>query len=256
MFQRFIRIWEFLAYSLWLSPFLFALGGAAFAVLVIELPTYALGDILPSFWPGFDQLANIRDLLQTLLATLVTMTTFALSITMVVLTLAAGSLGPRMIRNFMGDSKTQNALGTFVGSILFLITSLLLMGDLPETAPIPQLSVTIGIALFVVSVFVLILFVHHLGRSIVADEVVQQVGGNLENTIKSASSTLNDPIQRAEKAQVDLPDRMEISDDEAIYAASSGYVQGIDYKKLCDVATQHDVCVSLKIGRASCREGV
>ncbi|MBX2831396.1 MAG: DUF2254 domain-containing protein [Rhodospirillales bacterium] len=245
MFQRFFRIWEFLAYSLWVSPFLFALGGAAFAVLVISLPAYGLGDILPSFWPGFDQLANIRDLLQTLLATLVTMTTFALSITMVVLTLAAGSLGPRMIRNFMGDSKTQNALGTFVGSILFLITSLLLMGDMPETAPIPQLSVTIGIALFVVSVFVLILFVHHLGRSIVADEVIQQVGGNLENTIKSASSTLNEPIQKAQKAQVDLPDRMEISDDEAIYAKCSGYVQGIDYKKLCDVATQHDVCVSL-----------
>ncbi|MEQ9348150.1 MAG: DUF2254 domain-containing protein [Thalassospira sp.] len=247
MFQRFIRIWEFLAYSLWVSPFLFALGGAAFAVLVMALPSYGLGDILPSFWPGFDQLPTIRDLLQTLLATLVTMTTFALSITMVVLTLAAGSLGPRMIRNFMGDSKTQNALGTFVGSILFLITSLLLMGDMPETAPIPQLSATIGIALFVISVFVLILFVHHLGRSIVADEVIQQVGHNLETTIQSACSTLQDPIQRAEKAQVDLPDTIEISDDVALYAASSGYVQGIDYKKLCEIATERGICVSLVV---------
>ncbi|WP_417814681.1 DUF2254 domain-containing protein [Thalassospira alkalitolerans] len=247
MFQRFIRIWEFLAYSLWLSPLLFAAGGAVLAVLLIQIPNEAANGILPVFWPRFDQLATVRDLLGTLLATLVTVTTFALSITMVVLTLAAGSLGPRMIRNFMGDSKTQNALGIFVGSILFLITSLMLMGDASEIAPALQVVTTAGIALFVVCVFVLILFVHHLGRSIVADEVIQRVGNNLEKTIASASNTLNDPIRAAEKAQITLPDTLDIPDQEALYANHSGYVQGIDYEKLRDVAQMQDICVSLMV---------
>ena len=138
----------------------------------MALPQEVLRNSLPDLLPGFREIETVRSLLETLLATIVTMTTFALSITMVVLTLAAGSLGPRMIRNFMGDNKTQNALGIFVGSILFLITSLVMMGSNPESGPVPHLGATVGIALFVISVFVLILFVHHLGRSIVADEVI------------------------------------------------------------------------------------
>ncbi len=243
MVQRLIRIWEFLAYSLWVSPLLFALGGAGLAIGAMALPQDALHDILP----GFSDIGTIRSLLQTLLATLVTMTTFALSITMVVLTLAAGSLGPRMIRNFMGDNKTQNALGIFVGSILFLITSLVMMGNNPETAPIPNLSAALGIALFVISVFVLILFVHHLGRSIVADEVIQRIGKNLEDTIQSVCATLADPIKTARNAKTTLPDPQDIAKDHAITASASGYIQGIDYEKICETATQANRRVSLVI---------
>ncbi|MBC05830.1 DUF2254 domain-containing protein [Thalassospira sp.] len=247
MVQRLIRVWEFLAYSLWLSPLLFAVGGAAIAVGVMALPQDWLRDILPEILPGFSDIDTVRSLLETLLATLVTMTTFALSITMVVLTLAAGSLGPRMIRNFMGDNKTQNALGIFVGSILFLITSLVMMGSTPGSAPVPHLATTVGIALFVISVFVLILFVHHLGRSIVADEVIQRVGKNLEETIQSACTTLSEPIKAAEKAQSRLPDPQDIAGDQAICIGSSGYVQGIDYEKICEIAKETDTRISLVI---------
>jgi uncharacterized membrane protein len=247
MVQRLIRVWEFLAYSLWVSPLLFALGGAAFAVGVMALPQDLLRDLFPGILPGFTEIKAVRGLLETLLGTLVTLTTFALSITMVVLTLAAGSLGPRMIRNFMGDNKTQNALGIFVGSILFLITSLMLMGEKSESAPVPHLAVTVGIALFVISVFVLILFVHHLGRSIVADEVIQRVGKNLEETIQSASNTLTDPITAAEKAKTTLPDAQDIPRGQAISVATSGYVQGIDYEKLCEIAKGTDTRISLMI---------
>ncbi|NIY76831.1 DUF2254 domain-containing protein [Thalassospira sp. HF15] len=247
MVQRLIRVWEFLAYSLWVSPLLFALGGAAFAIGVMALPQDLLRDLFPGLLPGFTEIKAVRGLLETLLGTLVTLTTFALSITMVVLTLAAGSLGPRMIRNFMGDNKTQNALGIFVGSILFLITSLMLMGEKPESAPVPHLAVTVGIALFVISVFVLILFVHHLGRSIVADEVIQRVGRNLEETIQSACTTLTDPITAAEKAKTTLPDPQDIPQDQAISIGSSGYVQGVDYEKLCEIAKGTDTRISLVI---------
>lgn len=247
MFQRFIRIWEFLTHSLWLSPILYALGGAAFAAGVFALPQGGDGNFLPDFWPGFAEISTVRSLLETLLGTLVTMTTFALSITMVVLTLAAGSLGPRMIRNFMGDTKTQNALGLFVGSILFLITTLMLMGDPDGGASVPQLSTTVGIALFVICVFILILFVHHLGRSIVADDVIMRVGTNLEETIKSVSKTLADPIDAAEKAEQTLPDPRDIARDKALRAPQSGYVQGIDYAKLSERAKEQGVCVTLTI---------
>ncbi|HBN52105.1 MAG TPA: DUF2254 domain-containing protein, partial [Thalassospira sp.] len=204
MFHRFIRLWEMISHSLWFTPLLYAIGGTILALLSIRLPGEDLIRSLPDFWPRFGTIETVQDLTSTLLATLVTMTTFALSVTMVVLTLAAGSLGPRTIRNFMGDPKTQNSLGSFVGSILFLITTLVIMGEQGEGDQIPQIAAMAGITLFVVSLFVLILFVHHLGRSIVADQVIHNVGANLETTISSSLETLKSPIERAAKIKCAL----------------------------------------------------
>ncbi|KZB51534.1 DUF2254 domain-containing protein [Thalassospira xiamenensis] len=247
MFHRFIRIWEFLGHSLWFIPLLYAIGGAAVALLAIRLPGEDMIASLPDFWPRFGTVQTVQDLTSTLLATLVTMTTFALSVTMVVLTLAAGSLGPRTIRNFMGDPKTQNALGSFVGSILFLITALVIMGGQGKEDQVPQIAAITGILLFVVSLFVLILFVHHLGRSIVADQVIQKVGGNLEETIASSLETLSQPIDHAVEAGCTLPDAGTINPDRAIKAAKSGYVQGIDYEGLLELATKTDIHIALTI---------
>lgn len=247
MFHRFIRIWEFLGHSLWFIPLLYAIGGATVALLAIRLPGEDMIASLPDFWPRFGTVQTVQDLTSTLLATLVTMTTFALSVTMVVLTLAAGSLGPRTIRNFMGDPKTQNALGSFVGSILFLITALVIMGGQGKEDQVPQIAAITGIILFVVSLFVLILFVHHLGRSIVADQVIQKVGGNLEETIASSLETLSKPIDHAAEARCTLPDAGTINPDRAIKAAKSGYVQGIDYEGLLEVATKADIHIALTV---------
>ena len=245
MFQRFIRIWEFLSHSLWFTPLLYAFGGVILALLSVRVTDADIAASLPDFWPQFSTTETARDLISTLLATLVTMTTFALSITMVVLTLAAGSLGPRTIRNFMGDPKTQNAIGCFVGSILFFIGVLVIMGGATQPDQVPQIATMSAIGLFVICLFVLILFVHNLGRSIVADQVIHRVGSNLEDTISSALDTLKGPIEAAQKDHCTLPKSNDINDVSAIIAAKSGYVQGLDYDHLRDVAIKHDITISL-----------
>ena len=59
--------------------------------------------------------------LSNLVSAMITMATLAISITMVVLTLAAQQLGPRLIRNFMADRRTQIALGLFVATVVYLL---------------------------------------------------------------------------------------------------------------------------------------
>ncbi|WP_404425407.1 DUF2254 domain-containing protein [Thalassospira australica] len=247
MFHRFIRLWEIISHSLWFTPLLYAIGGAIFALLTIRLPGTEMIRSLPDFWPRFGTIETVQDLTSTLLATLVTMTTFALSVTMVVLTLAAGSLGPRTIRNFMGDPKTQNSLGSFVGSILFLITTLVISGGQGENDQIPQIAAMAGIALFVISLFVLILFVHHLGRSIVADQVIHNVGANLETTIAASLETLEKPIKRAAGIDCVLPDVASIQPGQVLRATKSGYVQGIAYDDLLELAIRTDIKIALTI---------
>ena len=86
--------------------------------------------------PG--QCGNVSALLSSLLGSLITIATLVVSITRVVLTLAAGQLGPRLIRTFMGDRRTQIVLGLFIGTIanVLLILRLLDTGLAATRCPI------------------------------------------------------------------------------------------------------------------------
>ncbi len=90
--------WEFLRKSLWAVP---ALMGAAAIVLAVAL--LALGPEIRSE----------------------TARSWLVSITMVVLTLAAGQIGPRLIRSFMRDRVTQSVLGL----ILYLLVVFRTIGN-------------------------------------------------------------------------------------------------------------------------------
>jgi len=68
------------------------------------------------WWPHSGNAAHASRLLATLVTAIITMTALALSITMVVLTLAANRLGPRLIRSFVDDRRTQLALGVLIGT--------------------------------------------------------------------------------------------------------------------------------------------
>lgn len=245
MFQRLIRIWEFLSHTLWLVPLLFGVGGALLAVIAIVAPGDHFAQSLPDFWPRFSNAGQVQTLTSNLLTGLVTMVTFALSVTMVVLTLAAQSLGPRTIRNFMGDEKTQTALGIFVGSILFLITALVMMGAGSSEDKAPQIAAIGGVALFVICLFDLILFVSHLGRSIVADQIIERVGDNLEQTIAMSKDRLEQAIEAARDNQVQPGVRANINPDRALCAPRSGFVQGIAYDKLTAYARACDMHITL-----------
>jgi uncharacterized membrane protein len=88
-----------------------------------------------------------RELLATVLTSMVTMASLVFSITMVVLTLAAAQFGPRLIRNFMGRVQTQFVLGTFMMTSIYclLLLASIAPGDSGESNA--YLSVTIAIGL-------------------------------------------------------------------------------------------------------------
>lgn len=245
MFERLIRIWERLRHSLWILPLLFGFVGAFLATCIMFLPGLPFEQTLKPLWPIFSDTSNIRNMIGMLLPALVTMFTLALSITMVVLTLAAQNLGPRLIRNFLGDHATQSVIGIFVANITFLITVLLMMGDIGKQNDVAQLAGLVGALIFVISLFSLIIFVHHLGRSIVADQVIIQVGDRLETIISETHDRLGHAIIEARNAATVIPAALEIDAKYAIQAKQSGYIQGIDYDGLCQKIAVHHASIEL-----------
>lgn len=101
------RIRNFLALlreQLWVIPVLMAAAALLLAYamsgLALDLAEPRRADL---WWLYSGDMGTARDLLSTLLSGLMAMTSLVVSITFVVLTLAASQLGPRMISTFIRD---------------------------------------------------------------------------------------------------------------------------------------------------------
>jgi uncharacterized membrane protein len=101
---------------------------------------------------------DAREVLATILSSMITMASLVFSITMVVLSLAANQFGPRLIRSFMASPQTQTVLGAFVMTIVYCLLLLGKIGSRGGEVPTEYLSVTVAILLTLISVGLLVLF--------------------------------------------------------------------------------------------------
>ncbi|KKN00518.1 hypothetical protein LCGC14_1136970 [marine sediment metagenome] len=110
---------------------------------------------------------------------MITIAGVVFSMTLVDLSLASSQFGSRMLRNFMRDTTTQVVLGTFVATFLYCLLVLRTIRRVEEDLFVSHLSVLLGVVLAVVSVGVLIYFIHHVSVSFQANEIVARVSREL-----------------------------------------------------------------------------
>jgi len=110
---RLAVLWERVRTSLWFLPGLMIAAAvfAAWMALRVDLNVKSSGFV---WWINQGTAEEAGRLLSALLGSLITMATLVISITMVVLTLAAGQLGPRLIRSFVADRRAQGVIGLFL----------------------------------------------------------------------------------------------------------------------------------------------
>ena len=147
-------IWEALRNSLWALPIALVTVAAALAVFAVHLRLPAHGAV---WWLYSGDDFGASGLIGNLLGAMITMATLAISITMVVLALAAQSLGPRLIPIFMGDTRTKFTLGTLIGTVAYLLIVLRTVAGTSNA--VPQLAVTLGTVLVLACMILLLFFV-------------------------------------------------------------------------------------------------
>ncbi len=182
--DRLRTLWEFLGTSSWFVPSLMAPAAVVLTIFTVaaERSITSLGPAAPWFlYIGGPE--DVRSVLTALLSSMITMASLVFSITMVVLTLAANQFGPRLIRSFMANPQTQFVLGTFVMTIVYCL--FMLVGMERHTSEIlPYASVSIAAALSILSLALLVVYLHSLARSIVSETVIERVGDELDDLIK------------------------------------------------------------------------
>lgn len=227
--------------SLWLLPAVMSGLAVALAWLLLFSDVEFAGfDQSERWWLYSGDASTARNLLSSLLTGMITMTSLVVSITMVVLSLAAGQLGPRLIGNFISDRQIQAVFGLFMATILYILFVLRSLANELGAEHVPHIAVTAASALSMLCLFALLFYVHKLARSIIADTVVREVAAELERAIAEA------PTESPERgpAQADViryPHRSWAS------LGRSGYVQVIAYKRLAALASQEDILIRCNV---------
>lgn len=236
MFARLSMIWNQLRNSLWALPMLVVAAAGLLAVLAVTVLIDPSTD--PVWWLYSGDAPAASGFLANLLTAMITMATLAISITMVVLTLAAQSLGPRLIQIFMADTRTKLVLGLFIGTVVYLL--FVLRSVVGDTESVPNLAVTLGAVLVIASVIVLLFFVHHLARSIVADTTIGRVADILDAWIPER---FPDQTTGADGDTEDLASLL--VKGKPIHATTTGYIQAIDHQAAVEAACNAVVTVEL-----------
>jgi uncharacterized membrane protein len=189
-------------------------------------------------------------LLATLVTAIITISSIVFSITIVTLTLAANQFGSRLVRTYMADLPSKLALGLFVMTVVYSLLALRSVQQDMPAAEVPHATVTLALLLGVACVLVLVLFLHNVARSIVADEVIRRVARELEGSIDGLEASPGSCTQPA-RAQPALA-----GDGALVRSRKEGYVQAVRYEQLVAAGSRHQATVVLtfRAGAFMCRD--
>jgi uncharacterized membrane protein len=250
MKQQILRRWDNIRSGLWFLPTVMAAGSFILAVASVWVDT-ALGgawverlDIV--YAGGADGATAI---LAAIAGSMITLAGVSFSMTLVALTLASSQFGPRLLRNFMRDPANQAVLGTFVGTFLYALIVLrtIRRDDGGVTEFVPHLSVTIAVLLAMVSLAVLIYFIHHIASLIQADELIDRVSSDFRRSIDDLFPEQIGDRSDARPTPARNREAPVWSQHEAvaIKSADDGYIEVVDADAVLATARSADLLVRI-----------
>jgi uncharacterized membrane protein len=170
-----------LSTGLWFVPLMCVLAGVGLSVGTMALDqAYDYALIPPSISGGPDA---ALETLGTVAASMVSLAALVLTITMVVVQLAMGQFSPRIVQRILQDKPSQFAIGVFVGTFAHAMLALREVqtgGD----GVVPGLAVVVAFALVIVSIMVLVWYVHHIGRKLRVSALIELVGADTRNLLE------------------------------------------------------------------------
>ncbi|WP_009630402.1 DUF2254 domain-containing protein [Synechocystis sp. PCC 7509] len=243
------KLWDSLQSSYLFVPALIVVSAIALAVMMLTLDRQGNYGVLKNWgWIYTGSTDGARAMLAAIVSSTITVAGTVFSITIVALQLAASNFGPRLLRNFMKDVSNQVVLGTFIGTFIYCLLVLrTVRGDGDDyNSFIPQLSVTVALALAIVSISLLIYFIHHASTIIQASHIISEVSAELDRaTDRLFPEKIGRGLSQSGRQVAEIPANFD-EDAYPIKATKSGYLQVIDDEKLMQITSQQELIVRLE----------
>ncbi len=213
-----------------------ALSIACWALILVFLERYldpSIGESILSFMSA-DTASSVLSLIAGGAMSALTLT---YSIVLVVFTLAAGTLAPRMLQRFTTDLVNQMTAGIFGGTFLYAMVALSFI----DGEFVPDIAVIGAEVLAVICVMQLIYFVRHVSRSVTIDDEIAGITARLKTALDSRERGKD----RNDSDAVREADRLGEFDFEMV-AGCPGYLVSLDEERLIALARKHDTVFQLQ----------
>jgi uncharacterized membrane protein len=234
------KILAFLVDAFWIIPGLMVCAGIVGALALIEVDKSGLlpDSLLQSRWLYNGGATGARTLLGAVASSTIGVAGTVFSITIAALSLAAGQMGPRLLRNFTQDRGNQATLGAFLATFSYALMVLRSVRAQEEGTFVPHLALSVSILLAFWCVAMLVYFVGHMASRINVDTVVELVSEDLRSAIMRL--TTQDEMTAAPPDDF-WADALPVTDDRR------GYLQHLDQSVLADWAAQRNTAIKLLV---------
>jgi uncharacterized membrane protein len=164
---------------------------------------------------------------------MVSLAALVLTITMVVVQLAMGQFSPRIVQPILKDKPSQFAIGIFVGTFAYAMLAMraVVIGN-SGGGRVPGLTVVTAFLLVVVSIAVLVIYVHHIGRSLRVSALIEIIGRDTRHLLDENFGKQHPTADPA-------------CDGSMITAPRSGVVSHVDFERLVAAARGADCTLEL-----------
>lgn len=228
--------------AFWLLPAAMLLAGIAGAALLLGVDR---SGVIPeaareSFWLYNGTATGARTLLGAIVSSTIGVASTVFSIMIAALTLAAGQMGPRLLRNFTRDRGNQFTLGLFLGTFSYALIVLRSVRTADEGGFTPHVALSVGMLLAFACVATLVYFVGHMASRINVDTVVDLVSADLRAAVHSLITS---------RAQATPPAESSWREATPVVDSRQGYLQQLDESGLAAWAVEQGVAIRLLIRR-------
>ena len=231
-----------LSESFWLVPGSMVVASVLLAVALLYVDR---NQLLPEWLVESDWLYNgggtgARTLLGAIASSTIGVAGTVFSITIAALSLAAGQMGPRLLRNFTRDRGNQFTLGAFLGTFSYALMVLRSVRTQDEGLFTPHIALTVGLLLAFACVATLVYFVGHMASRINVDTVIDLVSDDIAAALASLVATA--PAD-------DAPPQAFWEGATVVVDGRRGYLQHLDADGLADWAAEHHTAILLLVRR-------
>jgi uncharacterized membrane protein len=225
---RGFRVLSHVRGSLWFIPVLCVGAGVALSFVTLWIDGQTGYTLIPQSLTGGPD--GSLSILSAVATSMVSLAALVLTITMVVVQLAMGQFSPRIVQPILKDRPSQFAIGIFVGTFAFAMLAMraVIIGGSGGKSQVPGLTVIVAYLLVVVSIAVLVLYVHHIGRSLRVSALIELVGQDTRQLL--------DDVYPADD---------EVAPAEQICSPRSGVLVHVDTERLVAAAREADCILEL-----------
>nr|WP_256367000.1 DUF2254 domain-containing protein [Acidisphaera sp. L21] len=224
----------------WILPGAMVLLGVLLAVGLVSADRSGLVPewLIQSSWLYSGGGTGTRTLLGAVASSTIGVAGTVFSITIAARSLAAGQMGPRLLRNFTRDRGNQFTLGVYLGTFSYALMVLRSVRTHSEGEFVPHLSLRVGILLAFGCVGTLVFFVGHMAGRINVDTVIELVSEDVRTAVGRLMVDKAQPLPPPEEF---WPGATSVTD------ARRGYLQQLDGEGLAAWAAENRTEIRLLV---------